>query len=115
MYTIVTQAVWSNQMGMSMIAKQAILSAQPDGRACLRLPRGRSSQMRMPMTATQATLSAQPDGHAYDCHMVSPARWAYLHLPHRLHCWPSQMSILTIATRSVQPDAHAYQGRKEIF
>ena len=33
MYTIVTQAVWSSQMGMSMIAKQAILSAQPGGHA----------------------------------------------------------------------------------
>ena len=115
MYTIVTQAVWFSQMGMSMTAKQAILSAQADGRACLRLTHGRPSQMRMPMTATQATLSAQPDGHAYDCHMVGPARWAYLRLPHRLHCRPSQMSMLTIATRSVQPDAHAYQGHRKVF
>ena len=62
----------------------------------------------MPMIATQAALSAQPDGHAYDCHTVGPARWAYLRLPHRLHSRPSQMGMLTIATRLVQPDVHAY-------
>ena len=103
---IVTQAIWSNQMGMSMIAKRlycqpsqmgmltiATQSVQPDAHAydchtgCivgptrwayLRLPHGRSSQMGIPKIATQATLSAQPDGHAYDCHTVSPARCACL-------------------------------------
>ena len=34
-----------------------------------------------------------------------------LRLPHRLHCRPNQMGMLTIATQatlSVQPDGHAY-------
>ena len=64
--------------------------------------------MCMAMIATQATLLAQPDGHAYNCHMVGPARWACLRL---LHGQSSQMRMAMIATQatlSAQPDGHAY-------